>query len=120
MVGWIAPQFEAMRGSIDPDQYSNVPPAWVVKCMEPNIDAYMKTIPISTFMGLQSCDYTGYIADYPEMNTFDMSAISATDFIAAMPPGGVPVPAGLHLAVEKPNANRKPPGDPPFCETDMR
>ena len=29
----------------------------------------------------------GYMEQYPELNAFDMSAISATDFITAMPPG---------------------------------
>ena len=59
----------------------------MVKCMEPHIEDYMRVIPVSTFMGLQSCDYSGYIAQYPELGAFDMSSISATDFITAMPPG---------------------------------
>lgn len=67
--------------------YADITPAWMVKCMEPHIEDYMRVIPVSTFMGLQSCDYSGYIEQYPELGAFDMSSISATDFITAMPPG---------------------------------
>ena len=91
--------------------------------MEPHIEDYMRVIPVSTFMGLQSCDYTGYIAQYPELGAFDMSSISATDFITAMPPGkgvsgaggGFPNPTiydegsniSRALAVEKPKKKIK-------------
>jgi len=37
--------------------------------------------------GLQACDFSGYIATYPELSAFDMSAISPTDFITGMPRG---------------------------------
>lgn len=87
MVGWLTPQLEAMRGTVDPASYADVTPAWMVKCMEPHIEDYMRVIPVSTFMGLQSCDYSGYLEQYPELSAFDMSAITATDFITAMPPG---------------------------------
>lgn len=87
MVNWLAPQFEAMRGKVDVSSYADVTPAWMVKCMEPHIEPYMRNIPVATFMGLQSCDYSGYIEQYPELGALDMSSISATDFITSMPPG---------------------------------
>jgi len=126
MVKWLGPQFDALNGTLDVSAYTDVSAKWMVDCMAPDIEAYMGAIPISTFMGLQSCDFSGqgarmthphstlldtpltpsplntretrreegvhgpgrgYMEQYPELSAFDMSAMSATDFITAMPPG---------------------------------
>jgi hypothetical protein len=47
----------------------------------------MRNIPIATFMGLQSCDYSGYVEERPKYAALDFSKITATDFVTAMPPG---------------------------------
>ena len=85
MVEWLAPQFEA--ADVDTSLYQDVSPEWMGQCFAPNLSAYMETIPIATYASLRECDYAPYVERWPELATFDFSAVSTSDFMRAMPPG---------------------------------
>jgi hypothetical protein len=49
-VGFIAPQFTPYRDTVNISMYADVTPKWMIKCMEPHLEAFMSNVPISTFM----------------------------------------------------------------------
>jgi hypothetical protein len=84
-VRWLAPQFE--NQTVEADAYEKITPAWMLGCVNPHLERYLEAIPLATFVGLQRCDYSGYVARWPALAAFDFSSISPADFVSNMPPG---------------------------------
>jgi len=87
MFGWLSKQYnpdEVNMTMYDPEK---ITPEWIVGCMAPHLETYVRTIPMATFMALSSCDVSGYLEQYPELRAYDFSSVSTSDFIQALPPG---------------------------------